>query len=71
MPLPFPERPERRRQAQEVFALARGLEPIQDSSKVGLLGFEPVEPLRVRPDQVRFCLLGQREEVVGVATAPP
>src|SRR5262245_56207906 len=73
MPPPCPETPERRSQAQSVLALVRGLEPVQGGSKVGVLGLEPVEPLGVapRPGEVRLRLLGEREEIVGVATVPP
>ena len=73
VPSQIPEPPERCGQPKCLAALDRGLEPVQSGSKVGVVAFEPVQPRGVapRPDEVRLRLLGQREEMVGMATAPP
>ena len=71
MPLLVPEAPECRDEPHDTVGLADRLEPVHRDAEVVVVELQGIEPLLAAPDpdQIGLGLLGERQEVLGVA--PP
>ena len=72
MPVLVPESPERRCEPHDTVDLAGVLEPAHGSAQVVVVALQWIEPLLAAPDpdQMRLRLLGEGQEVLGVAPPP-